>query len=106
MYEAAVAYYAENGQNAKIHRGEVIVDDVDLYNWICSEKKIVNGNSKVTRTSEQLEKLSKIGIVSRDMDRFEKQWLTRFEELKEFVEEHKCLPMTRKAKGAENNTAV
>ena len=29
-----------------------------------------------------------------------------FEELKAFIDEHQCLSMTRKAKGAENNTAV
>ena len=40
------------------------------------------------------------------MDRFEKQWFKRYEELKAFIEEHKCLPMTRKVKGSENDTAV
>ena len=106
MYVAAATYYAEHGQDARIHRGEIIVNGTDLFNWIYSEKKIVGGNSKTTRTHEQLEKLSKIGIVPTTVDRYEKQWLIRFEELKAFIEKHKCLPMTRKAKGAENNTAV
>ena len=105
MYEAAVTYYSEHGADAKIERG-ITVDGSDLFNWIFTEKKIVNGKRDVERTPEQLEKLAKIGIVPTTVDRFEKQWLLRYEELKTFIAEHKCLPMTRKAKGAENNTAV
>ncbi|MBR1765147.1 MAG: Helicase associated domain protein [Ruminococcus sp.] len=105
MYAAALEYFNEHGTLQGIERG-TIVDGSDLYNWIFTEKKIVNGKRDVERTPEQLEKLAKIGIVPATVDRFEKQWLTRFEELKAFIEKHKCLPMTRRAKGAENNTAV
>ncbi|ADU24056.1 Helicase associated domain protein [Ruminococcus albus] len=105
MYEAAVKFYSENGYDAKIEKG-IIVDGTELFNWIYSEKKIVNGNSKVKRTPEQLEKLKAIGIEPQTIDRFEKQWLARYEELKTFIEEHGCLPMTRKEKGDENSTAV
>ena len=105
MYEAAVKFYSENGYDAKIEKG-IIVDGTELFNWIYSEKKIVNGNSKVKRTPEQLEKLKAIGIEPQITDRFEKQWFARYEELKAFIEEHGCLPMTRKEKGAENSTAV
>lgn len=105
MYEAALEYFNEHGTLQGIERG-TIVDSSVLYNWLFTEKKIVNGKRDVERTPEQLEKLVKISIVPTTVDRFEKQWLTRFEELKAFIEKHKCLPMTRKAKGAENNTAV
>ena len=105
MYEAALEYFEKHGMDAKIERG-IIVDGTELLNWIFSEKKIVNGKSKIKRTPEQLEKLRKIGIVPQTMSRNEKQWLIRYEELKAFIDEHKRLPLTRKAKGAENNTAV
>lgn len=106
MYEAAAEYFAEHGEVSRIKRGVVIVDGTDLFNWIYSEKKIVNGNSKITRTPDQLEKLAKIGIIPQTMDRFEKQWLMRFEELKAFIDKHQRLPMTRKAKCVENSIAV
>lgn len=105
MYEAAVAYFAEHGIGAKVDK-EIIVDGSQLFSWVTSEKKIVNGKKNIPRTPEQLEKLAKIGIVPQEVDRYEKHWLERFEELKAFIAEHGRLPLTRKEKGAENNIAV
>jgi len=105
LYAAAVQYYAEHGTVMNIEPGHII-DGGELSNWVANEIKAINSKNGVPRLPEQLEKLAQIGIVPRTMDRYEKQWLSRFEELKAFIEEHKCLPMTRKAKGAENNTAV
>ena len=105
MYAAAAEYYAEHGTVKNIESGH-IVDGGELSSWVANEIKVINSKSGAQRTAEQLEKLAQIGVAPRTMDRFEKQWLVRFEELKAFIEKHKCLPMTRKAKGAENNTAV
>ena len=105
MYEAALTYFNKNGTVKGIEPGH-IVDGSELYNWVANEIKAVNGSGKTARTSEQLEKLKKIGIEKQPIDRFEKQWFIRYEELKAFIEEHKCLPLTRKVKDAENSIAV
>ena len=105
LYAAAVEYYAEHGTVMNIEPGHII-DGGELSNWVANEIKEINSKNGASRSPEQIEKLAQIGIVPRTMGRYEKQWLMRFEELKAFIEEHKCLPMTRKAKGAENNTAV
>ena len=51
-------------------------------------------------------KLKKIGIEPQVNDRFEKQWLTRYEELRSFIAENGRMPLTRKIKGSENSIAV
>ena len=43
----------------------------------------------MTKEAEQLEKLKKIGIVQNNLDRYEKQWLMRYEELKAFIDNNK-----------------
>ena len=57
-------------------------------------------------SDEQIEKLKKIGIERQVNDRFEKQWLTRYEELRSFIAENGRMPLTRKIKGSENSIAV
>ncbi|MBR1383580.1 MAG: helicase associated domain-containing protein, partial [Ruminococcus sp.] len=85
MYAAAAEYFAEHGTVKDIEPGHII-DGGELSNWVANEIKMINSKTGAQRTTEQLEKLAQIGIVPRTMDRFEKQWLTRFEELKAFIE--------------------
>ena len=105
VYEAAVEYFDEHGIGAKVEPGHII-DGGELYSWVANEIKAVNGKSKATRTPEQLEKLKKIGIEPQTQSRFERQWLSKFEELKAFIESYQRLPLTRKIKGPENSIAV
>ena len=105
VYLAAVEYFDEHGIGAKVEPGHV-VDGGELYSWVANEIKTVNGKSKATRTPEQLEKLKKIGIEPQVQSRFERQWLSRFEELKAFIESYQRMPLTRKIKGPENSIAV
>ena len=105
VYLAAVEYFDEHGIGAKVEPGHV-VDGSELYSWVENEIKAVNGKSKTIRTPEQIEKLKKIGIEPQTQDRFERQWLSRFEELKVFIESYQRLPLTRKIKGPENSIAV
>ena len=105
MYEEAVRYYDEHGNGAKIPKGEII-DGGELCNWVNGEQKIVNGKDSTSRTPEQIEKLKKIGIEPQVNDRFEKQWLARYEELRSFIAENGRMPLTRKIKGSENSIAV
>ena len=104
-YQAAVEYFDEHGIGAKVEPGHII-DGGELYSWVANEIKAVNGKSKATRTPEQLEKLKKIGIEPQTQSRFERQWLSKFEELKAFIESYQRLPLTRKIKGPENSIAV
>ena len=105
MYEEAVRYFDEHGVGASVKKG-IIVDGSELCNWVNGEQKIVNGKDSTSRTSEQIEKLKKIGIEPQVNDRFEKQWLTRYEELRSFIAENGRMPLTRKIKGSENSIAV
>ena len=105
MYEEAVRYFDEHGVGASVKKG-IIVDGSELCNWVNGEQKIVNGKDSTSRTPEQIEKLKKIGIEPQVNDRFEKQWLTRYEELRSFIAENGRMPLTRKIKGSENSIAV
>lgn len=105
MYEEAVRYFNEHGVGASVKKG-IIVDGSELCNWVNGEQKIVNGKDSTSRTPEQIEKLKKIGIERQVNDRFEKQWLTRYEELRSFIAENGRMPLTRKIKGSENSIAV
>lgn len=105
MYEAAAKYYDEHGTVKKIEQGHII-DGGELSSWVANEIKVVNSKDGALRTEEQLEKLAMIGIEPSTIDRHEKQWLMRYEELKAFIDDNKRLPLTRKAKGAENSIAV
>lgn len=105
MYDAAVKYFSEHGTLKNIEVGN-FVDGSELSSWVANEIKVVNSKNGAPRTVEQLEKLAQIGIVPRTMDRYEKQWFMRYEELKAFIDNSKRLPLTRKEKGAENSIAV
>ena len=105
IYEAAAKYYDEHGTVKKIEQGHII-DGGELSSWVANEIKVVNSKDGALRTEEQLEKLAMIGIEPSTIDRHEKQWLMRYEELKAFIDDNKRLPLTRKAKGAENSIAV
>ena len=91
MYEAAVRFFEEHGFDTAVP-ADIIVDGSSLKSWINNEKNIVWGNYNTPRTTEQLEKLAKIGITPDMKNGLDRRWDRQLERVRAFVEEKGRLP--------------
>ena len=97
MYESAVQYFAEHGEITSIPH-DYEVSDGNLKAWIKHETRIVRGIVSSDRTPEQLEKLAKIGITPDMKSSAERQWDSKFEQIKGFVADKGRLPFYSKGR--------